>query len=175
MQKNYHNYDFTYGFDFEKVYSDVVVTLCHPSLFSVYFHLLKCFSSCDKVENYYLYYSCVRDHSYGNRSYCHDVVVANQVKAYQDDYMFLQDNLADFDVFLERPICMNYPNFPLNDSKCDFYTELHHVQDLFVPCFLLIYWQDYILTTLVNIFVSINLHYMMKKLCMRQFTFLERS
>ena len=47
--------------------------------------------------------------------------------------MFLQDKLADFDVFLERPIYMNFPNFPLNDSKCDFYTELHHAQDLFLP------------------------------------------
>ena len=47
--------------------------------------------------------------------------------------MFLQDKLADFDVFLERPIYMNYPNFPLNNTKYDYYTELHHTQDLFVP------------------------------------------
>ena len=73
----------------------------------------------------------MRDRSYGDRSYYHDVVVASQARAYQDDYMFLQDKLADFHVFLERPIYMNYPNFPLNDSKCDFYTELHHAQDLF--------------------------------------------
>ena len=75
----------------------------------------------------------MRDHSYGDRSYYHDVVVANQVTAYKDDYMFLQDKLADFDVFLERPIYMNYPNFPLNNTKYDYYTELHHTQDLFVP------------------------------------------
>ena len=28
---------------------------------------------------------------------------------------------------------MNFPNFHLNDSKCGFYTELHHAQDLFAP------------------------------------------
>ena len=39
MQKIYNNYDFTYAFDFEKVYSVIVVTLRHLSLFSVCFHL----------------------------------------------------------------------------------------------------------------------------------------
>ena len=68
---------------------------------------------------------------------------------------------------------MNFQNFPLNDSKCAFYTELRHAQDLLEP--MLMYWRDYILTTLVNIFVSINLHYVMKKLRMTQFTFLEQS
>ena len=116
----------------------------------------------------------MRDHSDVDRIYYHDVVVANQVRAYQDDYMFLQDKLADFDIFLERPICMNFLNFPLNDSNCDFYTELRHAQDLFLH-HLLMYWRDYILTESVNIFVCIILHYMMKKFCMTKFTFLEQS
>ena len=73
----------------------------------------------------------MRDHSYGDRSYYHDVVVANQVRACQDDYMFLQYKLADFNVFLEKPTYMNFPNFPVNDSKCSFYTELCHAQDFF--------------------------------------------
>ena len=90
----------------------------------------------------------------------------------KDDYMFLQDKLANFDVFLERPIYMNYPNFPLNNTKCDCCTELHHTQDLFVP-FINVLARLYI--NYVSIFVSINLHYVMKKLCMRQFTFLEQS
>ena len=115
----------------------------------------------------------MRDHSYGDRSHYHDVVVANQVRAYQDDYMFLQDKLADFDVFLERPIYMNFPNFPLNDSKCDFYTELRHEQDFFVP--------------FVNVLARLYINYVSKyfcqykftlrdeKLCMTQFTFLEHD
>ena len=74
----------------------------------------------------------MRDHSYGNGSYYHDVVVANQVRAYQGDYMFLQDKLTDFDAFIERPIYMNYPNFLLSDAKFDYYTKLRHAQDLFV-------------------------------------------
>ena len=133
MQKIYNNYGFTYVFDFEKVYSEVEVTLRHLSLFSVCCHFLTCLTSCDEVTNYCFFCSRLRDHSYGDRSYYHDVVVAYQVRAYQDDYMFLQDKLADFDVFFERPIYMNFPNFPLNDSKCDFYPELCHAQDLFVP------------------------------------------
>ena len=87
--------------------------------------------------------------------------------------MFLQDKLTDFDVFLERSIYMNYPNFPLNDSKCDFYTELRHAQDLFVP-FVNILARLYI-NYMSKIFVRINLHYVMKKLCIKQFTFLEQS
>ena len=98
----------------------------------------------------------MRDHSYGDRSYYHDVVVANQVRAYQDDYMFLQDKLTDFDVFLERPIYMNYANFPLNDSKCDFYTELRHVQDLFVP--------------FVNVLARLYINYIRKYFCQYKFT-----
>ena len=133
MQKNYNNYDFTYVFDFEKVCFEVEVTLRHLSLFSVCFHFLTCLRSCDKVTNYCFFCSRVRDHSYGDRSYYHDVVVANQVRAYQDDYMFLQDKLTDFDVFLEKPIYMNYPNFPLNHAKCNYYTELRHAQDSLVP------------------------------------------
>ena len=92
-----------------------------------------CLRSCDKVTNYCFYCSRVRSHTYGDRSYYHDVVVANQVRAYKNDYIFLQDKLSDFDVALERPIYMNYPNFPLNHAKCYYYTELRHSQDLFVP------------------------------------------
>ena len=156
MQKIYNNYDFTYVFDFEKVCSEVEVTLRHLSLFSVCFHFLTCLRSCDKVTNYCFFCSRVRDHSYGDRSYYHDVVVANQVRAYQDDYMFLQDKLADFDVFLERPIYMNFPNFPLNDSKCDFYTELRHAQDLFVP--------------FVNVLARLYINYVSKYFCQYKFT-----
>ena len=105
MQKIYNNYDFTYVFDFEKVCSEVEVTFRHLSLFSVCFHFLMCLRSCDKVTNYCFYCSRVRSHTYGDRSYYHDVVVANQVKA----------------------------NFPLNHAKCYYYTELRHSQDLFVP------------------------------------------
>ena len=47
--------------------------------------------------------------------------------------MFLQDKIADFDVFIDKPMYMNYQNFPLNNSKCDYYTELRHAQELFVP------------------------------------------
>ena len=156
MQKIYNNYDFTYVFDFEKVCSEVKVTLGHLSLFSVRFHFLTCLRSCDKVTIYCVFCSLVRDHSYGDKSYYHDVVVANQVRAYQDDYIFLQDKLANFDVFLERPIYMNFPNFPLNDSKCDFYTELHHAQDLFVP--------------FVNILARLYINYVSKYFCQQKFT-----
>ena len=156
MQKIDNDYDFNYVFDFEKVCSEVEVTLHHLSLFSVCFHFLTCLRSCDKVTNYCFFCSRVRDHSYGDRSYYHDVVVANQVRAYQDDYMFLQDKLADFDVFLERPIYMNFPNFPLNDSKCDFYTELRHAQDLFVP--------------FVNVLARLYINYVSKYFCQHKFT-----
>ena len=78
--------------------------------------------------------------------------------------MFLQDKIADFDVFIDKPMYMNYQNFPLNNSKCDYYTELRHAQEL---CLLLMYWQDYILITVVNNFVSISLHYVIKTLYMR--------
>ena len=97
----------------------------------------------------------MRDHSYRDRSYCHDVVVANQVMAYQDDYLFLQDKLADFDVFLERPICMNSPNFPWNDLKCDFYTELRHAQDLFAP---------------LHVLTRLYINYVSKYFCQHKFT-----
>ena len=75
MQKIYNNHDFTYVFDFEKVCSEVEVTLHHLSLFLVCFHLLTCLRKCDKVTNYCFYCSRVREHSYGDRSYYHDVVV----------------------------------------------------------------------------------------------------
>ena len=100
MQKIYNNYDFTYVFDSEKAGSETEVTLRQLSLFSVCFHFLTCLRSCDKVTNYCFHCSCVRDHSYGDRSYYHDVVVANQVRAYREDYMFLQDKLADLMYFL---------------------------------------------------------------------------
>ena len=68
MQKIYNNYDFTYAFYFENVYSEVEVTLHHLSLFSVCFHFLAFLKSCDKVANYCFCCSRVRDHSYGDRS-----------------------------------------------------------------------------------------------------------
>ena len=98
----------------------------------------------------------MRDHSYGYRSYYHDVVVANQVTAYKDGYMFLQDKLADFDTFLERPIYMNYPNFPLNNTKCDYYAELRHAQDFFVP--------------FINILARLYINYISKLFCQYKFT-----
>ena len=99
MQKIDNDYDFNYVFDFEKVCSKVEVTLHHLSLFSVCFHFLSCLRSCGKVTNYCFFRARVRNHSYGDRSYYHDFVVANQVRAYLDDYKFLQDKLADFDLF----------------------------------------------------------------------------
>ena len=46
--------------------------------------------------------------------------------------MYIQDKICDFDVFLERSIYMDYPNYPFNQRSCDYYNELRHVQDLFV-------------------------------------------
>ena len=132
MQKNYNKYDYTYVFDFEKVCFEVVITLRHLSLFSVFFHLLRCLRSCDRVENYCFYCSLVRPHIYGDLIYFHDVVVASQVTIYKNNCLYVQDKVCDFDVFAERSIYMNYPNFPLNSTKCDLYTELGHAQDLFV-------------------------------------------
>ena len=100
LQRNYKNDDFIFTFDFEKTCHEVEVTFCHLSLFSVCFNLLTCLRSCNKVTNYCFYCSRVREHTYGSKSYCHDVVVANQVRSYKDDYMFLQDKIADFVVFL---------------------------------------------------------------------------
>ena len=114
------------------------------------------FKKYDKVTNYCFFCARVRDHSYGDRSFYHDVVVANQVRAYQDHYMFLQDKLADFDVFFEKPICMNRRNFPVNDSKCDFYTELRHAQDLFAP--------------FVNVLARLYINYVSKYFCQYKFT-----
>ena len=75
--------------------------------------------------------------------------------------MFLQDKLTDFDVFLERPICMNFPNFPLNDSKCDSYTELRHAQDFFVP--------------FVNVMARLYINYVSKYFCQYKFTLLDEK
>ena len=133
MQKIYNNYDFTNDFDFEKVCSEVEVNLRHLWLLSVCFHFLTCLRSCDRAINCCFFCSRVTDHSYGDGSYYHDVVVANQVRACQGDYVFLQDKLTDFDVFLERPIYMNYPNFLSSHAKFDYYTELRHAQDLLMP------------------------------------------
>ena len=47
--------------------------------------------------------------------------------------MYTQDKICDFDVFLEKPIYMNYPNYPFNQRPCDYCNELGHAQDLFVP------------------------------------------
>ena len=127
MQKIYNNDDFTYVFDFEKVYSEVVVTLHHLSLFSVCFHLLTCLTSCDKVANYCFYCSRLGDHSYGDRSYYHDVVVAIQVRAYIHEL-----------------------------SKFDFYIELSHAQDLFVP--------------FVNVLARLYINYISKYFCQYKFT-----
>ena len=83
--------------------------------------------------NYCFYCSGVRSHIYGDLIHFHDVVVATQDKVYKDHYMYTQDKICDFDVFLERPIYMNYPNYPFNQRTCDYYNELRHAQDLFVP------------------------------------------
>ena len=47
--------------------------------------------------------------------------------------MYIQDKICNFDVFLERQIYMNYPNYLFNQRTCDYYNELCHAQDLFVP------------------------------------------
>ena len=99
MRKIDNDYDFNYVFDFEKVCSEFEVTLHHLSLFSVCFHFLACLRKCGKVKNYCFFCARVRDHSYLDGSYYHDAFVANLVRAYLDDYMFLQDKLADFDLF----------------------------------------------------------------------------
>ena len=82
MQKIDNDYQFNYVFDFEKICSEVEVTLRHFSLFLVCFHFLACLRSQDKVANYCFFCSRMREHSYGDRSYSHDVVVGNQVRAY---------------------------------------------------------------------------------------------
>ena len=133
MQKIYNNVDFTYVFDFEKICPEVEVTLRHLSLFSVCLHFLTYLRSCDKIANHSFYCSHVRSHVYGGWSYFHDVVVATQDKVYKDHYMYIQDKICNFDVFLERQIYMNYPNYLFNQRTCDYYNELCHAQDLFVP------------------------------------------
>ena len=133
MQKIYNNDAFTYVFDFEKICPEVEVTLRYLSLFSVCFHFLTCLRNCHKVANYCFYCSRVRSHIYGDLIHFHDVVVATQNKVYKDHYMYTQDKTRDFDVFLEGPIYMNYPNYPFNQRTCGYYNELRHAQDLFVP------------------------------------------
>ena len=133
LQNIYNNDDFTCVFDFEKFFPEVEVTLRDLSLFSVCFHFLTCLRSCDKVANYCFYCSHVRSHVYGDWCHFHDVEVATQDKVYNDHYMYTQVKICDFDVFLGRPIYMNYPNYPFNQRTCDYYNELHHAQDLFVP------------------------------------------
>ena len=51
---------------------------------------------------------------------------------------------------------MNFPDFPLNDSKCDFYTELRQAQDLFVP--------------FANVLARLNINYVSKYFCQYKFT-----
>ena len=51
---------------------------------------------------------------------------------------------------------MNFPNFPLNNSKCGFYTELRHAQDL---CALF-----------VNVLARLYFNYVSKCLCEYKFT-----
>ena len=133
MQKIYNNDDFTYVFDFQKACPEVEVTLHHLSLFSVCLHFLTWLRNCDKVVNYCFYCSRVRSHIYDDLIHFHDVVVSTQDKVYMDHYMNTQDKVCDFDVFLEKPIYMNYPNCPFNERTCDYHDELHHAQDLFVP------------------------------------------
>ena len=99
------------------------------SMFS-FFNMLR---SCDKVANYCFYCSHARSYIYGDLIHFHDVVVSTQDKVYKDHYMCTQGKVYDFDVFLERPIYMNYPNSPFNQRACDYYNELRHPQDLFVP------------------------------------------
>ena len=161
MQKIYNNDDFTYVFDFQKICPEVEVTLHHFSLFSVCFHFLTYLRSCDKVVNYCFYCSRVRSHIYGDLIHFYDVVVSTQDKVYKDNCMCTQDKVCDFDVFIERAIYMNCPNPPFNQRTCDYYNELRHAQDLFVPC-KNVYQLRYI-------FLSFNLHYVMKILCMMQF------
>ena len=74
----------------------------------------------------------MRPHIYGDLIYFHDVTVVSQDKIYKGHYMYTQDKICDFDVFFDRPIYMNYPNYPFNQGTCDYYNELHHAQDLFV-------------------------------------------
>ena len=81
----------------------------------------------------FFYCSHVRSHIYGDLIHFHDVALATQDKFYKDHYMYIQDKICHFDVFLERPIYMNYPNYLFNQRTCDYYNELHHAQDLFVP------------------------------------------
>ena len=75
----------------------------------------------------------MRSHVYDDWSHFHDVAVATQDKVYKDHYMYIQDQICDLDVFLERPIYMNYPNYPFNQRTCDYYKKVCHAQDLFVP------------------------------------------
>ena len=105
MQKIYNNDDFTYVFDFEEICPEVEVTLRHLSLFLVCFHFLTCLRSCDKVANYCFYCFRVRPHIYGDLIHFHDVTVVSQDKIDKDHYMYTQDKICDFDVFLERMMC----------------------------------------------------------------------
>ena len=101
MQKNYNNELFTYVFDFEEICPEVEVTLRHLSLFSVCSHFLMCLRSCDKVVHYWFYCSRVRPHIYEDLIHFHDVTVVSQDKIYKDYYMYTQDKICDFDVFLD--------------------------------------------------------------------------
>ena len=75
----------------------------------------------------------MRPDIYGDLIHFNDVTGVSQDKICKDHCMYTQDKIYHFDVFLDRPIYMNYPNYPFNQRICDYYNELRHAQDLFVP------------------------------------------
>ena len=117
-------------FDFEESYFKICKKFRYLSLFSVCLHFLTCQRSCEKIASYCRICSRVKDNNFFYPDKFQDLMVYPK-SHHKDDYLFLDNKLIDFDVFLNRPAYFDYPSYPLKHKNCRYFTVLSHAQDLF--------------------------------------------
>ena len=118
-------------FDFEENYARLIKKLRHLSLFPVCLHFLICRRSCERKDGYCQQCSRVRENYYFDTKKFQDLVACSGNYC-ETEHLFLDGKLMDLDVFLDRSVYFNYPNYPLSKekAKCQYFLVLNHAQDL---------------------------------------------
>ena len=118
-------------FDIDNIGNKISNTILkNLSLFSVCLHHFRCVRSCDKESVYCFYCSRVRCLNFALTDRVLSVVLENIEDKEDYEYLYLDDKEIDFDVFLLGPPYFNYPNYPLQHEKCDYFEVFSNAQEI---------------------------------------------
>ena len=118
-------------FDIDSIGNQISNTILkNLFLFSVCLHYFRCVRSCNKESAYSFYCAWVRCHDFDFRDQVLSVVLDENLDEEDYECLFLHSKEIGFDVFLLRPPYFNYPNYPLQHKKCDYFEVFSNAQEI---------------------------------------------